>query len=847
MEPVGFSASIITLVKTTGALLNICTAIDDAPAQVSDIIEDLQLLQEIIHQIQHAQLSSSSLSPSPSSPPAVVLKSVEQCNAKLLKLSTLLDGFDLSATSRRRRTWAAVKATIRKDKIESLRGALEAAKISLITARQLLADKRHHDGMVVFTSRFDDAEAHQQQAINSTLAVGTKVVDVKRSLSSLEAGTSHLVQKVDATVSDINTIKSRCETIGLQNEHIISNTIQASTQAADVKAHVLGIHSVVRRIEDNFTTEGYFRSCPAADFESSMSDIVKSALTSPEIQAAFRGVTMTSTLGASHDLPERSSNQEIANSGNSPRNQRPQGNISRRCVTKRSGYSRVYSCFLGTILYFTTVKTCRIPSNNGRSDVILWHDIETSITIVPAPWLLSRGVRLACTNSSQGPCYNLRVSPVVPTNALVFEFAASGNVEGMRTLFRKGLASPWDMDADGYTPLHFACDKAQFKLCKFLIECGADSNSANYFGWCVTQILLKIYSKIMKMYYIDFKHSTPLGMTGTAHTMLEEMAYVECTRLLVEQGHADVLVEDEDGWNAFMTRGFKSPSSLRWLLQHESILFDPNYCDRDGENVLFELAPYNAHFPAMTSLPIYEDVLSLITQLGCDINQGTPSHHQLPGFSALHLYLLYFRSKFPSIPFVEALLRYGADPHAITEAGDTPTSLALEWSNSFICWRQAIMRRLKASEGLYSFLMEELRRPNKLLCGGWTPDTLLALFMAEIDECPPVEVTQVQGRTIGLFAAVMNFRSTPESSNTNDRAFTSSLKNNHTTLLSESAGTIIDAAGNGPSTAHYQDRFENIESGHSSQLRAFLSLQAMMTNRGDVGGGIQDMLMSVMS
>ncbi|KAI9769317.1 MAG: hypothetical protein M1835_006722 [Candelina submexicana] len=137
MEPVGFAASIITLVKTTGALLNICTAIDDAPAQVSDIIGDLQLLQEIISQIQDAQLSSSSLLPSPSSPPAVVLKSVK-CNAKLLKLSTLLDGFDLSASSRRRRTWAAVKATIRKDKIESLQRALEAAKIFLITARQLL-------------------------------------------------------------------------------------------------------------------------------------------------------------------------------------------------------------------------------------------------------------------------------------------------------------------------------------------------------------------------------------------------------------------------------------------------------------------------------------------------------------------------------------------------------------------------------------------------------------------------------------------------------------------------------------------------------------------------------------
>ncbi|KAI9769318.1 MAG: hypothetical protein M1835_006723, partial [Candelina submexicana] len=97
--------------------------------------------------------------------------------------------------------------------------------------------------MVVLTSRLDNAEAHQQQANNSTLAVDTKVVDVKRSLSSLEAGTGHLVRKVDATVSDISTIKTRYETIGLQNEHIISNTLHANTQAADIKAHVSDIHS----------------------------------------------------------------------------------------------------------------------------------------------------------------------------------------------------------------------------------------------------------------------------------------------------------------------------------------------------------------------------------------------------------------------------------------------------------------------------------------------------------------------------------------------------------------------------------------------------------------------------
>ncbi len=137
MEGVGAAASVITLVKTTAALLNFWTSIHDAPEQVTDIIEELQLLQEIINQIKDAQSSSSLLA---SSPPAVVVKSVEHCNSKLLKLSTLLDGFDLSATSSRRRKWAAVKVVLRKDKVERFRNALEAAKLSLIPARQLVAE-----------------------------------------------------------------------------------------------------------------------------------------------------------------------------------------------------------------------------------------------------------------------------------------------------------------------------------------------------------------------------------------------------------------------------------------------------------------------------------------------------------------------------------------------------------------------------------------------------------------------------------------------------------------------------------------------------------------------------------
>jgi len=47
-----------------------------------------------------------------------------------------------------------------------------------------------------------------------------------------------------------------------------------------------------------------------------------------------------------------------------------------------------------------------------------------------------------------------RVAPMVPANADVFIFAANGNIEGLKELFRSRKASPLDTDAVGRTPLH---------------------------------------------------------------------------------------------------------------------------------------------------------------------------------------------------------------------------------------------------------------------------------------------------------------------------------------------------------------------------------------------------------
>lgn len=93
----------------------------------------------------------------------------------------------------------------------------------------------------------------------------------------------------------------------------------------------------------------------------------------------------------------------------------------------------------------------------------------------------------------------LRDSRVVPSTSPIFKYAQRGDVEQLWNLFDQGLASPFDTDCLGYTPLHvrslfilvchitlmhaqFAAEFFQPFACKILLDLGADSNALTTHG-----------------------------------------------------------------------------------------------------------------------------------------------------------------------------------------------------------------------------------------------------------------------------------------------------------------------------------------------------------------------------
>ncbi|KAJ5381152.1 ankyrin repeat containing protein [Penicillium cataractarum] len=78
---------------------------------------------------------------------------------------------------------------------------------------------------------------------------------------------------------------------------------------------------------------------------------------------------------------------------------------------------------------------------------------------------------------SFGPQFNITTLRSVPDTAPCVEFALHGNIEGLKGLFNRGAASPWDVSATrGYTLVRWALYGKQYKTVKFLVQQGADAD-----------------------------------------------------------------------------------------------------------------------------------------------------------------------------------------------------------------------------------------------------------------------------------------------------------------------------------------------------------------------------------
>ena len=117
--------------------------------------------------------------------------------------------------------------------------------------------------------------------------------------------------------------------------------------------------------------------------------------------------------------------------------------------------------FFGTITTTTQTRLLRsrIIKDNALDDEEYQYERESSFRILPAQWLLKLGFNYAYNistqdSSTQGWQWCIKPINLVPDDAPIFEFCEQGDIEKVRDLFSRKVASVRDIDSGGWTALH---------------------------------------------------------------------------------------------------------------------------------------------------------------------------------------------------------------------------------------------------------------------------------------------------------------------------------------------------------------------------------------------------------
>jgi hypothetical protein len=133
MEVIGAASGVIAiasiaiqLAETIKELVEFGKAVQDAPADIRALLQDLEVLRSALLQI-HRTSSSIGID-------AVTETVLKECEKKIYNLKTELEPSisKLKSNKLACRKWSALKITLKKGKIESLQKAIEYAKSTLI-------------------------------------------------------------------------------------------------------------------------------------------------------------------------------------------------------------------------------------------------------------------------------------------------------------------------------------------------------------------------------------------------------------------------------------------------------------------------------------------------------------------------------------------------------------------------------------------------------------------------------------------------------------------------------------------------------------------------------------------
>ena len=145
-----------------------------------------------------------------------------------------------------------------------------------------------------------------------------------------------------------------------------------------------------------------------------------------------------------------------------------------RQQTWKSYYYGVTRTFFGAMTHTTNRTSSRLGfiMDDILDDEEYPYEHEESIRFLPAGWLLKLGFNCAYNlsihdSSTQGWQISIRPINLVADDALIFQYCEQGNIEKVRDLMSRNLASVRDVDFDGRTALHASHATFLYVLAKY--------------------------------------------------------------------------------------------------------------------------------------------------------------------------------------------------------------------------------------------------------------------------------------------------------------------------------------------------------------------------------------------
>lgn len=235
-----------------------------------------------------------------------------------------------------------------------------------------------------------------------------------------------------------------------------------------------------------------------------------------------------------------------------------------------------------------------------------------------------------------GPQLSVASIRTIARNSDIFCLAMQGDISGIKNLFSKGLASPFDATHNfGYTALHYATDYGHYELCTFLLMAGAKGQIQDFAGRTSTDIA---YQKLCAPSF-DKTSAEHLRGLFDRESWLEEKQFTNLHKIVLQLTNP------------------KRPLADELLISTKEI----NAADSDGRTPISWAVKHNDTVAA-----------SVLLSFGADV--GKADHD---GNTPLH----YACSCEGGPEVLPTLLAAGADPKARNKYGQTPLNWASFYQN----------------------------------------------------------------------------------------------------------------------------------------------------------------------